>query len=74
MDFTAIKGTGQGSFMVKKGAINKLLFLLKTIGIYLPIASVNDPFNVRTNHMFSQRDPYILFLEIILKFKSQSYN
>ena len=23
--------------------------------------------------MFSRRDPYILFLEVILKFKSQSY-
>ena len=31
------------------------------------------PFNVRTSHMFSLRDPYILFLEVILKFKSQSY-
>ena len=34
MDFTAIKYSGQGSFMVKKGAIDKLSFLLKTIGIY----------------------------------------
>ena len=34
MDFTAIKYSGQGSFMVKEGAIDKLLFLLKTIGIY----------------------------------------
>ena len=33
MDFTAIKYLGQGSFTVKKGAIDKLLFLLKTIGI-----------------------------------------
>ena len=33
MDFTAIKYTGQGSFMAKKEAINKLLSLLKTIGI-----------------------------------------
>ena len=34
MDFTAIKYLGQGSFTVKKGTIDKLLFLLKTIGIY----------------------------------------
>ena len=34
MDFTAIKYSGQGSFEVKKGKIDKLLFLLKTIGIY----------------------------------------
>ena len=34
MDFTAIKYSGHGSFMVKKGSIDKLLFLLKTIGIY----------------------------------------
>ena len=34
-DFTAIKYSGQGSFRVKKGTIDKLLFLLKTIGIYL---------------------------------------
>ena len=33
-DFTAIKYSGQGSFKVKKGTIDKLLFLLKTIGIY----------------------------------------
>ena len=33
-DFTAIKYSGQGSFTVKKGMIDKLLFLLKTIGIY----------------------------------------
>ena len=34
MDFTAIKYSGQGSFKVNKGTIDKLLFLLKTIGIY----------------------------------------
>ena len=34
MDFTVIKYSGQGSFKVKKGTIDKLLFLLKTIGIY----------------------------------------
>ena len=34
MDFIAIKYSGQGSFTVKKGTIDKLLFLLKTIGIY----------------------------------------
>ena len=34
MDFTAIKNSGQGSFTVKKGTIVKLLFLLKTIGIF----------------------------------------
>ena len=28
-DFTAIKYSGQGSFNVKKGTIDKLLFLLK---------------------------------------------
>ena len=33
-DFTAIKYSGQGSFKVKKGTIDKLLFSLKTIGIY----------------------------------------
>ena len=33
-DFTAIKYSGQGSFKVKKEMIDKLLFLLKTIGIY----------------------------------------
>ena len=34
MDFTVIKYSGQGSFEVKDGTIAKLLFLLKTIGIY----------------------------------------
>ena len=34
MDFTARKYSGQGSFMVKKGTIDKFLFLHKTIGIY----------------------------------------
>ena len=34
MDFTAIKYSVQGSFNLKKGTIDKLLFLLKTIGIY----------------------------------------
>ena len=34
MDFTAIKYSGQDSFRVKEGTIDKLLFLLKTIGIY----------------------------------------
>ena len=34
MDFTAIKYLGQGSFTVNKGTIDKLLFLLKAIGIY----------------------------------------
>ena len=34
MDFIAIKYSGQGSFTVKKETIDKLLFLLKTIGIY----------------------------------------
>ena len=29
-----MKYSGQGSFRVKKGTIDKLLFLLKTIGIY----------------------------------------
>ena len=33
-DFTAIKYIGLGSLTVKKGVIDKLLFLLKTIGIY----------------------------------------
>ena len=33
-DFAAIKYSGQGSFKVKKETIDKLLFLLKTIGIY----------------------------------------
>ena len=34
MDFTARKYSGQGSFTVKKGTIDKLQFLHKTIGIY----------------------------------------
>ena len=34
MDFIALKYSDQGSFKVKKGQIDKLLFLLKTIGIY----------------------------------------
>ena len=34
MDFTGTKYSGQGSFTVKKGTIDKLSFLLKTIGIY----------------------------------------
>ena len=34
MDFIAIKYLGQGNFKVKIGTIDKLLFLLKTIGIY----------------------------------------
>ena len=33
-DFTAMKYSGKGSFRVKKGTIDKLLFLLKTKGIY----------------------------------------
>ena len=33
-DFAATKYSGQGSFKVKKGTIDKILFLLKTIGIY----------------------------------------
>ena len=33
-DFIATKYSGQGSLTVKKGTIDKLLFLLKTIGIY----------------------------------------
>ena len=33
-DFIAIKYSGQGIFKVKKGTIDELLFLLKTIGIY----------------------------------------
>ena len=33
-DFTAINYSGQGSFKVKKRTIDKLLFSLKTIGIY----------------------------------------
>ena len=41
MDFTAIKYSGQGSFMVKKGTIDKLLFLLKIIGIYPKQVSMN---------------------------------
>ena len=40
MDFTAPKYSGQGSFTVKKGAIDKRLFL--------PIASVNDFLQVLT--------------------------
>ena len=32
--FHSQKYSGQGSFKVKKGTIDKLLFLLKTIGIY----------------------------------------
>ena len=34
MDFTSTKYSGHGSFTVKKGTIDKLLFLLKAIGIY----------------------------------------
>ena len=34
MDFTAIKYSGQGSFTVKKGTLDKLLILVKTKGIY----------------------------------------
>ena len=34
MDFRAIKYSGQFNFEVKNGTIDKLLFLLKTIGIY----------------------------------------
>ena len=34
MDFTATEYSGQGSFTVKEGTIDKLLFLLKPIGIY----------------------------------------
>ena len=34
MDLAAMKYSGQGSFKVKKGTIDKLLFLHKTIGIY----------------------------------------
>ena len=34
MDFTAKKYSGQGCFTAKKGTIDKLLFLLKNIGIY----------------------------------------
>ena len=42
MDFTAIKYSGQGSFTVKKGTIDKLLFFTENHR-HLPIASVNDP-------------------------------
>ena len=34
MDFTATKYSGQGRLTVNKETIDKLLFLLKTIGIY----------------------------------------
>ena len=34
MDLTATKYSGQFSITVKKGTIDKLLLLLKTIGIY----------------------------------------
>ena len=43
MDFTAIKYAGQGSFKVKKGTIDKLLFFTENHR-HLPKASVNDPF------------------------------
>ena len=42
MDFTATKYSGQGSFKVKKGTIDKLLFFTENHR-HLPIASVNDP-------------------------------
>ena len=41
-DFTAIKYSGQGSFEVKKGTIDILLFFTENHR-HLPIASVNDP-------------------------------
>ena len=34
MDLTFMKFSGQGSFIVKKGTIDKLYFFVKTIGIY----------------------------------------
>ena len=34
---------------------------------------IHSNLNVRTNYRFSLRHPYILFLEVILEFKSQSY-
>ena len=42
MDFTVIKYSGQGSFKVKKGTIDKLLFFTENHK-HLPITSVNDP-------------------------------
>ena len=47
MDFTVIKFSGQGSFKVKKGTIDKLLFFSENHR-HLPITStsVNDPSNV----------------------------
>ena len=42
MDFTAIKCSGQGSFKVKKGTIDKT-FTFTENHWHLPIASVNDP-------------------------------
>ena len=41
MDFTAIKYSGQGSFNVKNGTIDKVFFTENHK--HLPIASVNDP-------------------------------
>ena len=48
MDFTAIKYSGQGSFKVKKGTIDKLFFFTEN-DRHLPIPSVNDPLHFFLN-------------------------
>ena len=40
---------------------------------YICISFIQSNFNVRPSHMFSLRDPYIFFLVVMLKFKSQSH-
>ena len=60
-DFTAIKYSGQGSFKVKKGTIDKHLFFSENHR-HLPIASVNDPLKRKNKHVLTLSD-----LSIILK-------
>ena len=55
MDFTATKSSGQGSFTVKKGAIDKLLFLLKTI------ESANGPLGYGPDKLCQNDDHRVIF-------------
>ena len=53
MDFTVIKYSGQGSFKVKKGTIDKLIFTENHR--HLPIASVNDPLKAQLIAVYFNR-------------------
>ena len=64
MDFTVIKCAGQGSFKVKKGTIDKLLFLLKTISIYPSHVSIIQSYGKGENE--NQEMDYIMKYNICI--------